>query len=140
MDLWICKYNVMDICMGYSLLFGCWIMKSYEYCIIPMDVSYLLNPSILLWETSITWWHTKQNYHKLFPFWINIGLWNDKKSWAILHCNKYVTQSRCIGTPFHGSICFDMNYVSACFRCFVFCINKCTSCEIIIRYFCRDLY
>jgi hypothetical protein len=43
---------------------------------------------------------------------------------SILLCNRDITQSRWVGISSHRSTCFEMNYVSTCFRYYVFCVTN----------------
>jgi hypothetical protein len=58
-----------------------------------------------------------------------------------LNCNWDITQPRHVGTPFHGSICFDINYVITCLGWYAFCVKNVIVMDLSINTFvktCND--
>ena len=68
-NVWICKHDVMNVCIWYSLLWGYCIVKSHEYCTILRDKFWYDKPWIPLWESWVLWWqiHIKNKKKTKFP-------------------------------------------------------------------------
>ena len=59
----------------------------------------------------------KSNDNVLLDVYYYVGLFTILIS--MLFCNRDITQSRCIGKPFHGFTYFEKCYVIVCLRCYV---------------------